>query len=281
MTTKVKIVTDGSCDLPQSILDQLEIASVDLTVRFGEEEYKSNLDTNLFYSKMKQYSELPKTAAPSPYDFLQAYSAVEDGRDILVVALSKNLSSTYNHAVMAKDQLLEEGFSGKVDVIDAKTTSLGLGLIVVKAARMAKEGKSFEEIVQQVNSLVVDSKTLFVLETLENVVKGGRLDRFRGTVATVLNIKLFMQASEEGTLELVEKVRGSKNAIKRMIDKVSETVIDESRSIIAVAHSNCEEKAQSIIEEIRSRYPFKEVISSNMGPVIGTYAGEGTVLISY
>lgn len=117
--------------------------------------------------------------------------------------------------------------------------------------------------------------------TLENVIKGGRLDRVRGTVASVLNIKLLMKASEEGSVEVIEKIRGTQKALQRMIDKLGEIRHEYDQDVIAVAHSNCEERAREVLKQLLEKYPFRNVLFSNMGTVIGTYAGEGGVLIAY
>ncbi|MGO4276512.1 DegV family protein, partial [Paenibacillus sp. TAF58] len=153
-----------------------------------------------FYARMKKESALPKTSSPAPQLFLAEYQRTQTDQDILVISLSSALSSTYHHAVMAKELLLEEGYTGRIEVIDSKTTSLGLGVLVYKAAKMAEANVPFEQIVEEIGQSVTTSGTFFFLDTLENVIKGGRLDRVRGAVASVLNIKLLMKASEEGAV---------------------------------------------------------------------------------
>ena len=117
----------------------------------------------------------------------------------------------------------------------------------------------------------------FTLDNLENVIKGGRLDRIRGTVATVLNIKLLLKISETGTVEVIEKVRGTPNTLNRLIDKVGEKQHDFETAILGICHSHCLERALDVKKRILARYPFKQVIVSDMGPVIGVYAGVGGV----
>lgn len=278
----IKIFTDGSADLPEPLLQEMGITLVPLSVHFENEQYKSNMNLREFYRKLKEERHLPKTSSPSPHDFYKYFQETPADEDILCIAVSSNLSSTYHHAVMGKEMLEEEEpGKRKIEILDSKNASLGLGLVVYKAARMAKEGCSMQELVQSAKRNIADVKNYFVLDSLENVIRGGRLDRVRGAIASVLNIKLLMKASEEGTLEVVEKVRGTQNAIKRLIDKIEEAGHDFEKRILAVAHSNCEERAKEVIDTILQRYPFKEVILSEMGPVIGTYAGEGGILVSY
>jgi DegV family protein with EDD domain len=279
--SRVKIISDGGCDLPKYIADKLDVTVVPLSVQFGSETLKSDIEPEVFYDKMKKAVELPKTSSPSPGDFMKAFRAVGEDRDIVVISLSSGISSTYNHALMAKDMMLEEGYQGRIEIIDSLTASVGQGLLVYKTAKLAEGHTPLDEILLSVRKWIQSTATYFVLDTLDNVIRGGRLNRVRGTVASILNIKLFMGASKEGTLEVLEKIRGTQNALKRLMEKVGEVRHDFEKDVLAVAHSNCEERARSVMEQLLQKYPFKDVIFANMGPVIGTYAGEGGVLIAY
>lgn len=279
--TTIKIITDSSCDLPKSTVDELGVAIVPLSVQFGEECMKPEMELAEFYARMKRESALPKTSSPSPGHFFGEYQQCGSDQDILVLCLSSSLSSTYNHAVMAKDMLMEEGFKGRIEVIDSKTTSLGLGVLVYQAARMVASHIPFEQVVASMQQAVPKSGTFFFLDTLENVIKGGRLDRVRGAVASVLNIKLLMKASEEGAIEVVEKIRGTQQALKKLIAFLSDKEHDYEKDVIAIAHSNCEGRAREFMAQLLEKHPFRNVLFSNMGTVIGTYAGEGGVLVAY
>lgn len=278
----IRIFTDGSSDLPKRILEQLGIVQIPLRVHFENEHFDSDMDLELFYHKLASESALPKTCSPSPSTFFHNFLSAEPHEEILCIALSSGLSSTYHHAVMGKAMVEEEHPERRtIEVLDSRNASLGLGLLVYKAARMAKEGCSMHELVQSMKRNISEVKNYFVLDTLENVIKGGRLDRVRGAIASVLNIKLLMRASEDGTLEVVEKVRGTQNAIKKLIERIGEAGHDFEEKILAIAHSNCEERAREVMDMILKRYPFQEVILTEMGPVIGTYAGKGGILVSY
>ncbi len=242
---------------------------------------RADMDLADFYARMKRESVLPKTSSPSPGHFLSEYQKGGPDQDILVLCLSSALSSTYHHAVMAKEMLLEDGFTGRIEVIDSKTTSLGLGVLVFRAAQMVASGMSYEEMTASIQQAVPSSGTFFFLDTLENVIKGGRLDRVRGAVASVLNIKLLMKASEEGAIEVVEKIRGSQQALKRLLSFLGDKEHDYEKDVIAIAHSNCEARAREFMTQLLEKHPFRHVLFSNMGTVIGTYAGEGGVLVAY
>lgn len=278
----IRIISDGSADLPLHLVQELDIRIVPLTVRFGEETMPPNTDARTFYAKMRASGQLPKTASPSPHDFMDAYRKAGSESDILVLPISSNISSTFQNAQLAKEMLLEEGgHRGRIEVLDSKSASAGLGLLGYRAAKLAAGGINYNELLQRMRTYIANSNLFVCLDSLENVIKGGRLDRARGAVASLLNIKLLMKASEEGTLEVVEKVRGTQQAVKRLIDKVGEVKHDFEQAVLAIAHSNCEERAKAVVSDILAIHPFREVLFADMGPVIGTYAGEGGILVSY
>lgn len=275
----VKIITDGSADMPPGFFKAHDIEQVPLTVSFGEEHFSSEMDNNQFYQKIKSTPKLPMTSSPSPYTFTEAYERAGQGSDILVLALSSGVSSTYQNAKLAADAWEAEG--GSIEVIDTRTASVGLGVLNYKAAQLVREGMSLQQIVSAIREYQKRLPTHIFLETLENVIKGGRLDKVRGAIASVLNVKLLMKATEDGTIDVMEKVRGSQNALRRMIDKIGDAKLDFETGVLAIAHGNCEARARELLEAILKRYPFKDTHIAEMGPVIGTYAGEDAIVISY
>ncbi len=277
-----QIITDSSADLPKELIEKLKITIVPLCVHFGEERMPSDLSAKEFYTRMKASKNLPTTASPSPHTFLQTFIEASKVHDhIVVMCLSSNISSTYQNALVAKELFEEQGLPGKVEVIDTRSFSLGLGLQVVKAATHALAGITMHDLMDKVRDNVKEITAYFTLENLENVIKGGRLDRIRGTVASVLNIKLLLKISETGTVDVIEKVRGTQNALNRLIDKIGEKHHDFEKAIVGICHSSCEERALDVKRRILAKYPFKEVILSDMGPVIGSYAGEGGIGVAY
>lgn len=276
----VRIITDGSADLPKQLLEEWGIEQVPLTVTIDDEHCCSDMEAKQFYEKMGGASSLPATASPSPHAFIESFRKAGDRSDILVLTLTSQLSSTYQHAVLAQHMYQEE-HGGAIEVIDTRTASSGLGVLVYRAAQMAKEGLPFKQLTESIKEGVQRVKTHVFLDSLENVIKGGRLDKVRGTIASILNVKLVLRATEEGTLEVMDKVRGSANALRKLVDRIEDFGHDMKQSVIAVAHSNCEEKAKELLETIKKRYPFKEAILADMGPVIGTYAGQGGILVAY
>ncbi|WP_070121655.1 DegV family protein [Bacillus marinisedimentorum] len=279
----IKLITDGSCDLPHDIFEKYDIEVVSLTVSFGDRHFKTGteIDSQTFYRMMREEEDFPRSASPSPQDFLDVFNKTAPEDEILVLALSNALSSTYDSSMMARQMFLDEHGGRRVEVFNTNSASAGLALLVYETALEIEDGLGMDAIVASVEERIDDTNTAFVLDTLENVIKGGRLDRVRGAIAKTLNIKLLMRANEAGELDVTEKVRGNKKAMRRFVEQIGEYGKNFEKKVLALAHSNCEEKARAIVEEIQKQYNFKEVIISEIGPLIGTYAGEGGLVIGY
>ncbi|CDQ21510.1 EDD domain protein, DegV family [Halobacillus karajensis] len=279
----IQLIIDGGGDLPQGMMEDYNIHYVPLNLHFGNEQYKTGetIDLKTFYEKLKNTEELPRSSSPSPNDFYEKYKALDAEDEILVLSLTQGLSSTYESAVMGRDMLLEEEPNRKVAVLNTKTASSGIALLVDEAWKKINEGLEFEAVVSHMEERIEKTATLFILKTLENVIKGGRLDKVKGTIAKTLNIKLLMQASEEGTIEVTEKVRGNKKSIRRFVDQISEYTHQFENRNIALSHCNDEEGGQTVLNKIKERYNFKDGLFMEMGPLISTYAGEGGLVIAF
>ncbi|WP_347861586.1 DegV family protein [Salimicrobium sp. PL1-032A] len=280
----IQIIIDGGADVPSSFIDQHNIKVVPLNLHFGEEQFKTGVDLDLadFYRKLKAADELPRSSSPSPNDFYEAYKSVDPDTPILNLALTQGLSSTYEHAEMGKQMLLEEEPDRQIAVLNTKTASCGLALLTDDAVKRIEEGMSFEELVPYMEERSEKATTLFVLKTLENVIKGGRLDRVKGTIAKTLNIKLLMKATEVvGDIDVTEKVRGNKKAVRRLVEQIGEYTSDFEDKVIAISHCNDEKNAQDLRDRIKAAYPFKDSILTEMGPLISTYSGEGGLVVAF
>ena len=175
---KIKIVTDSSCDLNKDIIEKYNIKVVPLNVSFGEDTYiDGELDKKEFYERMKNSNELPKTSCPSPEKFMKSY---EGDEDVIIFTIASALSGTYSAALLAKNMMLEENPNKKIAVIDTETGSIAQGQFIIKAAKLREEGKTFEEIVETIEILKKDKFFYGSLETLENAIKGGRVNPLAG-----------------------------------------------------------------------------------------------------
>ncbi|EDQ95400.1 EDD domain protein, DegV family [Intestinibacter bartlettii DSM 16795] len=274
---KIKIITDGSCDLSHEVLNKFNINVVPLGVSFGEEHYTAgvDIDNKEFYAKMKDSKELPKTFCPSPENFCKEYQCEED--KIIVIALSSKLSGTYNSASLARDLYLSEHKEKDIRVIDSMTGSIGAGLLLIKAAKMISEGKDIDEIVEAIENLKEKISFYGTLETLENAIKGGRINPLAGKIIGALNFKAIVQI-KDGVVKPIDKARGESNSIKKVANYITSSIEDTKDKILCLMHANCPEKAHKLLSIIEKTHKFDEVYISEVGPVMGTYTSEGAVL---
>lgn len=274
---KIKIITDGSCDLSHEVLNKFNINVVPLGVSFGEEHYTAgvDIDNKEFYTKMKESKELPKTFCPSPENFCKEYQCEED--KIIVIALSSKLSGTYNSASLARDLYLSEHKEKDIRVIDSMTGSIGAGLLLIKAAKMISEGKDIDEIVEAIENLKEKISFYGTLETLENAIKGGRINPLAGKIIGALNFKAIVQI-KDGVVKPIDKARGESNSIKKVANYITSSIEDTKDKILCLMHANCPEKAHKLLSIIEKTHKFDEVYISEVGPVMGTYTSEGAVL---
>ena len=274
---KIKIITDGSCDLSDEVLNKFNINVVPLGVSFGEEHYTAgvDIDNKEFYAKMKESKELPKTFCPSPENFCKEYQCEED--KIIVIALSSKLSGTYNSASLARDLYLSEHKEKDIRVIDSMTGSIGAGLLLIKAAKMISEGKDIDEIVEAIENLKEKISFYGTLETLENAIKGGRINPLAGKIIGALNFKAIVQI-KDGVVKPIDKARGESNSIKKVANYITSSIEDTKDKILCLMHANCPEKAHKLLSIIEKTHKFDEVYISEVGPVMGTYTSEGAVL---
>ncbi|MFD2923216.1 DegV family protein [Halobacillus naozhouensis] len=279
----IQLIIDGGADLPQAMVEQHNLKVVPLNLHFDEDHYKTGLTIDLptFYEKLKEATTLPSTSSPSPNEFYDKYKEVDKDTPIIVLALTQGLSGTYESAVIGKKMLLEEEPNRSIAVLNTKTASCGIALLVHEATAMSANGIKFKEVVAHMEKKIEQTTTLFILKTLENVIKGGRLDKVKGTIAKTLNIKLLMKATEQGKIEVTEKVRGNKKSLRRFIEQIGEYSHQFEDKVIAISHSNDEERGKSVLQSIRDRYNFKDSIFTEMGPIISTHAGEGGIVIAF
>lgn len=274
----IKIIADSSCDLNRDIIEKYNIGIVGLNVAFGDEIYiDSEMDKDEFYSRMASEKQLPKTSCPSPEKFAQSYDCEED--EILVITLASKLSGTYSTAVLARNIFLEDNPNKRIEIIDSTTGSIGHGLLIVKAAQMVEEGKSLDEIVSEIERLKEELVFYGSLDTLDNAIKGGRINPLAGKLINALNFKVIIQVSD-GAVKPVDKARGDNNSIKKTIESVCKQMEEGRKYTLAIGHSNCEEKALKIKDIMCEKYDFEDVTISYVGASMGTYASSGAILIS-
>ena len=273
----VRIVTDSACDLPESVATDLGIEIVPLSIRFGDTEFidRVELTTAEFWAKAAATSALPETAAPAPGAFEAVYrrAAADGATGVVVVSLSGALSATMQSAELAARSVADEI---AVRVVDSRSVSLGLGTIAVACARRAAEGADVDEIAALATDLASRTRVFGALDTLENLKKGGRIGNAKALLATALAIKPIIEVVD-GKVEQGGKQRTRSKALAFLVDKVRE--YEGRMSGLAVLHADCTDVDQ-FVEMLRPLYAG-EIIVGEIGPVIGTHAGRGTIGVAF
>lgn len=280
MNQKVKVVTDSTADIAESVREELDIAMVPLKVHLEGETFLDGitLHPQEFYKRLKQADELSTTSQPSPNEFAKAYREVAgDGKhDIISIHLSAALSGTYQSAVLAKSMLEDELH---IEVVDGKKASYATGMIVVAVAEAAKAGKNLEECRALAERLIKEMRVYFMVDTLHYLQKGGRIGKASALLGALLNIKPILKLDEEGEVAPEEKVRGKKKAMARIYSKFQEYAGDDPVRV-GLLHADAESEAASVEQTLKERLNISRLHIAELGPVIGTHAGPGTIGIA-
>ena len=273
----VRIVTDSSCDLPQAMADALGIRIVPLSVRFGDTEYidRTTITATEFWSKCAASATLPETAAPSPGSFEETYRslAAEGATAIIVVALSSDLSATMQSAELAA-RAVAPGID--VRIVDSRNASMGLGLTVLACAELAKTGASADEVVARAQSVIPRTRVFAALDTLDNLKKGGRIGGAKAMLATVMSIKPLISITN-GLVEEAGKQRTRSKALAHLVDILRNQEVPIER--LAVLNAQCAD-IDAFVAMVKEVYTG-EIIVGDIGAVIGTHAGQGTIGIVF
>ncbi|NLZ94063.1 MAG: DegV family protein [Firmicutes bacterium] len=274
----IKIVTDSTADLPFDLVEELGITVVPLKVHFGEDEYLDwiDFDSDSFFAKLQSSPIIPRTSQPSPADFESVYNRITNtGDSIISIHLSSLLSGTYQSAMIAKNTLEDKD----ITVVDSKTGSMAMGIVVIEAARAAKAGKSKEEILSQVNSSLAKVKVFFAVDTLEYLQRNGRIGKAAALLGGLLNVKPLLSV-KDGIIVPKEKIRGKAKAKERLIEIVAEEFGADVKGKAVVLHGNELNEAQELHQKVSQRFAFSEVMLSSIGSVIGTHLGPGVLAIA-
>ncbi|WP_042454599.1 DegV family protein [Neobacillus dielmonensis] len=274
----IKIITDSSADLPKHLIEKYNITVVPLTVLIDNKTFSEgvSLSPQDFFTKMFHSDELPKTSQPSPALFAKTFNQFTKDDQLLCLTISSGLSGTYQSACLGKDLS-----DANVTVFDTLAGSLGHGLQIIRAAELAQQGQSMEEILKDLTDYREKMTILVLLDTLENIVKGGRLSKFQGSLAKILNIKVILERVEGGKVEIKEKVRGKKRFHNHTMELIQEKHSDFSNTVFGITHTGNVEEAEAIKQELIERFQPKDVLVNYMGATMGTYAGKGGMIISF
>jgi DegV family protein with EDD domain len=276
---KYKIIADSGCDTKRASGEKLNINIVPFTISLGDKVYTDDdsLDLDSMLNVMNESQTAPKTSCPSPGDFMQAFEGEEE--HVFVVTLSSKLSGAFASAVMAKEMFLEQK-KKFIHVFDSMSASVGETLVSIKIHKLVEQGLGELEIVKAVNRYIKEMKTLFLIDSLDNLIKAGRINKLVGKVASTLNIKPIM-GGHQGEITLIENNRGYRKAFNRLIEIIGEIGQNIEEKTLGIAHCNCLKRAQEFRDEVLKRYNFKDVIIVKMNGLSSVYANEGGIVIAF
>lgn len=280
----VKILCDSASDISEELLNEYNIDRVPLVVIKGEEEYFDGLTIcpKEVYDGMRD-GEIYRTSQVPPRFFEEKFNEYAKGKDtVIYLAFSSELSGTYQSAFLVKEQVKEQYPDFDLTIIDTKSASLGLGLIVLEAGKLAKQGKTKEEILNTLEFYLKNIQHIFTVDNLEYLFRGGRVTKSQALVGGLLNIKPILNV-DAGRLVPFDKIRGRGKSHKALVDTMEERLGESNFSIqiVAIAHGDDLESATKLKEMISEKFDVKEFIIGNIGATIGAHVGPGTLALFF
>lgn len=272
----VKIVTDSTADLPGKLVSEYGIEVVPLNVHFGEEVYKDGVDiwSEEFYNKLRNEPILPNTSQPAPGDFLKAYQKVaRPGDTVVSIHISREMSGTADSAQLAAEMM---GSDYQIHVVDSRNVSMGLGIMVLKAAKAARNGAPAEAIIADLANSKNEVSIYFTIKSLEHLYRTGRIGKASALMGSLLNIKPILDI-EDGLIVPVEKVRGNYQRVAElMVGKVSKRY-GKQPLLVSVVHTELPNEMESLVALANKSLNVQEMVINLVGPIVGTHAGPYTI----
>ena len=278
------IFTDSCCDVSPELLAKWGVPYANMTFSFDGEDKEyvgTDISNHDFYDRMRQGAHA-RTAAINADTFARAFTPIlEEGKDILYVAFSSGLSTTVNSAHMAADDLKESYPDRKIVIMDTLAASAGGGLMVYMAIAKKNQGATIEENAAYMESLVPQHCIWFTVDDLEYLKRGGRVSPLVAFAGGVLGIKPILQMDGEGHLVKVSTARGRKKAIEALAEKYAELSYEEKNTPIFISHAEAENDAKQLADILKQRHGAEVTLITEIGPVIGSHAGPGTIALFF
>ncbi|HFI0405428.1 TPA: DegV family protein [Streptococcus suis] len=277
---KWKIVVDSGCDYRQlkNLAPDTEFISVPLTIQVGDQAFVD--DASLDIDHMMEVMEASKSAAGSACPSPQAYQAAFEGAEnVIVITITGGLSGSFNAARVARDMFVEEHPEVNIHLVDSLSAGGEMDLLVDEINRLIATGLEFEELVEAITTYQENSKLLFVLAKVDNLVKNGRLSKLVGTVVGLLNIRMVGEASSEGKLELLQKARGHKKSVTAAFEEMKKAGYNGGR--IVMAHRNNAKFFQQFSDLVKTQFANATIEEVATSGLCSFYAEEGGLLMGY
>jgi DegV family protein with EDD domain len=278
----VKILADSACDLPLSFYEEYQVKLLPLKVLIDEKEYEDlvTIQPDSVYSAIRS-GKIPKTSQVSPATFETVFTEMaKQKQEGIYIAFSSELSGTYQSAVMILEQVKENYPDFQLTIVDTKCASLGYGLVVREAALLAADNHSKEEILATVEFFTNHMEHLFTVDDLDYLAKGGRLSKASAFLGGLLNIKPLLTV-ENGKLVPVEKIRGKKKLLKRLVELMHEKGQSFSKQTVGISHADDEETALELKSMIEDSLNPREVLITSIGSAVGAHTGPATIALFF
>ena len=280
------LITDSSADLSQEMVQELGVTVLPLSFTIQGKTYRNypdnrEMDLPLFYDMLRA-GELATTSAVNVAEYTQAVEPIlQEKKDVLILAFSSGLSSTYQASVLAAEELREKYPDRKIYTVDTLCASLGQGLLVYLAAQEQRKGKSIEEVRDWAEETKLHLCHQFTVDDLHFLKRGGRISATTAVVGSMLQIKPVLHVDNEGHLINIGKARGRQASLKALVDKMEKTVTEEGRKTVFISHGDCRKDAVTVADMVRERFGTQDIRINYVGPVIGAHSGPGTLALFY
>ena len=280
------LMTDSSADLSQEMVQELGVTVLPLSFTIQGKVYRNypdnrEMDLPLFYDMLRA-GELATTSAVNVAEYTQAVEPIlQEKKDVLILAFSSGLSSTYQASVLAAEELREKYPDRKIYTVDTLCASMGQGLLVYLAVQEQRKGRSIEEVRDWAESTKLNLCHQFTVDDLHFLKRGGRISATTAVVGSMLQIKPVLHVDNEGHLINIGKARGRQASLKALVDKMEKTVTEEGKKTVFISHGDCRKDAVAVADMVRERFGTQDIRINYVGPVIGAHSGPGTLALFY
>lgn len=276
----IKIVTDSTSYIPKKYLEKYDISVVSLNILLkNTNRRETSISNQTFYKEMEEAKEFAVSSQPTPEEFYDVFDKIaKDGDDIVGIFISSEMSGTYSTANLVKNMILEK-YDINIEIIDSRTNCMQMGFIVLEAAKHAKFGKSMNEILDIANNTIKNSRFVFSPSVLDYLKKGGRIGSASALIGNLFQIKPILTVNN-GKTDVLAKVRTKKKAVSTMIDILMNDLKEKELGGVIVHHINCEEDGLTLAKTLEEKLNMKVDIQ-DIGPVIGSHVGPGSIGIAY
>lgn len=276
----LRIITDSASDLPKSYIEQHNLHVIPTPVVIDDVDYLDGktIQTEEFYHILDDIKRDVKTYHINPAMFTDAFLPyAQAGDSIIYLCFSTGIAGTFNAANIALNSIHEDYPEFDMTIIDSKCASVGFGLLVSKLVTILEKGASKEEIIEAADYYISHIKHVFTVQTLAYLIKGGRLTRFKGTLAETLDIKPVLIVNEDGALAVVKTVRGRKKSLRFLIDYAKENGCNTDNQTVALCHGEDKESLDFVNDMVQETFRPRHTLISIVGCAIGAHTGRGIV----